>query len=145
MAIVRKKWTRFPQSSDRLLDVNLRALCNVLARSEITYVYDLKMHLPQSERGRIVLKRVRVYGHYNPDTGAIKIRVYKEPSREITVQEQIKLIVKTALHEALEKLCYGKMALRHKHLYNWEFCIFERMTESQMSYVWSLLPPLPES
>jgi len=149
MLIVRRKWKRLPASSDRVIDRNLKALCKILKKYSVIYVHDLKnIHRKNSKlvkykrngkvisykrKGKLVADRVR--GLYKDD--AIKLDVPK--SR----QNRAWQIVKSALHEALELWHDGKIPRKEKEILGWEEDLFDRITDDQKSYVWSLLPPVP--
>lgn len=141
----KKKWGRFPQSYDKLLDVTLRMLSAVLRKTKVIYIIDLKN--PEPERrsgGSVTWKRKRVFGSYDIKEDVIKIRILKSSVAGIHFHNRVKMIVTTALHEAMEKIRYRTgFSIKHRYVELWEYCVFERMTEEQIAYVWSLLPSLP--
>ena len=141
----KKKWERFPASYDKLLDATLRILCAVLESTEVIYIIDLKNPEPErTAHGKVILKRKRVYGSYDKEKDVIRIRILRSPKSGTNFHNRIKLIVTSALHEAMEKIRFRtKFSIVHRFIENWEYCVFERMNEKQISYVWSLLPPLP--
>lgn len=142
----KKKWQRFPPSYDKFLDATLRIFCAILKKTNVVYVVDLKYPEPERTRsGRVIWKRKRVYGSYEPETDTIKIRIVRSPKAGIYFHNYVKLIVKTALHEAMEKVRSNtELSIRHKFIELWEYSLFERMNEKQIAYVWSLLPSLPK-
>ena len=141
----KKKWKRFPTSYDKLLDTTLRMLCAILESTEVIYIIDLKNPEPErTARGRVVLKRKRVYATYDKEKDIIRIRILRSQKSGINFHNRIKFVVTSALHEAMEKIRFRtKFPIDHKFIENWEYCVFERMNEKQIAYVWSLLPPLP--
>ena len=140
----KKKWARFPRSSDRLLDNNLRAISSILKHTKVLYVVDLKDYDQlRDQHGKAVRKRIRVYGTYNFNEDAIRIKILGTSVSGVHFYNRVKLIVKIAIHESLEKMRYGKFSIHHDHVDNWENDIYERMSEKQIAYIWSLLPPLP--
>lgn len=141
----KKKWERFPVSYDKLLDVTLRMLCAVLESTKVIYIIDLKN--PEPERtvhGKVILKRKRVHATYDKEEDVIRIRILKSPKSGTNFHNRIKSIVTSALHEAMEKIRFRtKVSIAHRFIETWEYCVFERMNEKQIAYVWSLLPSLP--
>lgn len=129
----KKKWDRFPRSSDAFFDIMLKFLCGVLERTQISFVKDLKAY----EGSRDELSASRVYGYWDTEKDIIKLDIPKSH------RNRIRRIVSKALHEAIEKLLHDKTARRHRDILRLERYLMERMTEDQISFVWSLLPELP--
>lgn len=129
----KRKWGSLPKSSDAFFDIMLKFLCGVIERTEVSFVKDLKAY--ESSRGR--LSASRVYGYWDIKKDIIKLDVPKSH------RNRIRRIVSTALHEAIEKLLHDKTARRHRDILRLERYLMERLTDDQISYVWSLLPELP--